>query len=178
MSGWAHCVKRISCRCFNLFLHTFDNVYEAVSSLLLGARASAALYAATSTCFFLKDCHEKTPVEAIAPLTPPPPQCWFGEPLVRNLLRGLSLYASFIAPPDGARLRESNTGDQSDLQEIPQDDQTPQIYMHTFQRLHCGLRLLQDRRGADGLCHVPVSLRRHLVVRFAALVGNLWYWSV
>lgn len=44
---------------FNLFPHNISNVFEAVSSLVLGAGVSAAFYAATATCFFLKDRHGK-----------------------------------------------------------------------------------------------------------------------
>lgn len=175
MSGWVHFVESISCRCFNLFLHTSDNVYEAVSSLLLGARASAAFYAATVTCFFLKDCHEKTTVEAMAPLTP---QCWFGEALVRNLLRGLSLYALFIAQvlllmePVCVRVIRVTS------QTCRKSRKTVKRHRYTCTHSRGYIVACDYCRidvGRTGLCHVPIFLRRQRVVRFAALVGNLWY---
>lgn len=67
---------------FNLFPHKISNDHEAVSSLVLG-RASAAFYAATATYFFLEDCHERTLVEAMAPLTP---KVGSRQPLVRTIL--------------------------------------------------------------------------------------------
>lgn len=89
------------------------------SSLALGAGVSAAFYAATATCFFVKDCHEKTLVEAMVPLAP---QCWSQAEIGPDpSTRALNLYATAATPPNGAaQLCRSNTkGHRLDLQDIP-----------------------------------------------------------
>lgn len=164
---------------FNLFPHNTTNAHKAVSSLALGAGASAAFYAATAICFFLKDCHEKTLAEAIVLLTP---HCRSQAASGLDLFtRGLGLYTSYIAPPHGGQFRESDTKgeNQLGLQDIPQDDQTPNMPIHTFQKVTLWLEVGAGSTWG-GLCHVPVFRRRHRVVHMqfaASCAHSRWTWG-
>lgn len=172
----ARYVNRISCRCLIYFPTISSSVHEAVSSLALGAGVSAAFYAATTTCFFLKDCHGKILWKPWYHWSPPP-QCWsqadFGpDPFIR----ALNLYASSATPPNEAQLRKSDTnGAHSDLQDIPQDLQTPNIYI-TFQKVTLWLAIAAGSTwgGGSATCQ---SLREDTVSIVCILVpiwGEPW----
>lgn len=160
---------------FNLFPHNISNVFEAVSSLVLGAGVSAAFYAATATCFFLKDRHGKDsdgshywfPLLTTGRLWSGP---FYPRVECMHSITALSSSLGYVAE----LCRRDTNGAQPNLQDSPQDDQTPNTYIHS-RRLHCGLKSLQDRRGADGLCHVPALWRRHRVVhmQFAVSCAHL-----
>lgn len=102
-------VNRIPSR-RSIYFSTLCNISGAVSSLPLGAGVSAASYAATATCFFAKDCHERTLVEDMTPLISPRAVLGLGSVGPGCFNQSLSSYTSFIVFPRGVepvRMRPS-----------------------------------------------------------------------